>query len=698
MYQIGNHTSSLTSCLTKYALFASIIFFSLNQMRGQENKSGKIAAKVANLKKQESFSKKDTVYLNLLNDWASSERYYHSDSLLYLSKKVIAYSKTAGYSKGEIQGLVNLGHYYSDKGDRKESILHYTKALELANTTGIEKLILVSQRFLAREYRYNADYANALNGFLKCIELAEKLKDYKISAIVNMDIASLYVSQKDYVQALNYYKKVKKFNEIDGDEIPYAQTSSNMASIYAEIGELDYAMFHVNSSITIFEKHHVTDWLAYAFEIKGKIYLKQKKYKWSLFWYNQCELLHENLNDERSKIDLLNGMALAHLGMEHDSLSGQYALQALELSKKISVQQGMLESSQTLYKLSKNKKDYESALRYHELYQQLSDTLSKDENQHSLTLLKTNLLHDEQKRELITSTEKQLAKQQNYVYAALAILLLFIAVTFLVKRNEKIQKRLNEELKTTTEGLIEHEKELKEINHTKDKLFSIVAHDLRGPIGAFQGLLNLYKQGEIEKDEFIDFIPKLGNDIDHISFTLNNLLSWGQNQMNGLVTNPEVIALDELVARNINLHSETALNKSIKLTSNLSRKTLAWTDGDQIDLVIRNLISNAIKFTPNNGMIRVTSREKNNYWEISIKDTGIGMDRKALSQIFNENENHTTYGTNNEKGTGLGLSLCKEMVEKNNGTIWADSNVNQGTTIYFTVPKAKFEKRLKKTA
>ncbi|MDB4293117.1 tetratricopeptide repeat-containing sensor histidine kinase [Maribacter sp.] len=698
MSQIGINTTEPTSYFTKYALFALIAFFSFFQIRGQEHKSTLLLAEISSLTKQKGFSKKDTVYLKLLNDLAGSHRYYNSDSLLSLSKQAIAYSKTAEYPEGEIMGLMNLGNYFSDSGSSKDGILNYNKALDLSKSIESEKYILIAQRLLAGEYAYKGDYANALNGYLEAIERAEKLEDYKMLSIVNEEIAGLYVSQKDYEQALEYYKKVKKFNEKIGDEVLYAESASNMASLYADMGELDYAMFNANSSITIFEKHRLTDWLAYAYEVKGKTYLKQKKYKWAMFWYNQSELLHENLEDERGEIDLLNGIAEANLGLENDSLAQQYALKALEFSDKIKVKEGKRKAVKTLYKISKNRDDYKSSLAYHEIYQQLSDTLSLIENQKSLTLLKTNLQHDEQKNALISDNEKQLAKQRNYVNAALAILLLFIAVTFLVKRNEKLQKRLNEELKTKTEGLIEQEKELKEINETKDKLFSIVAHDLRGPIGAFQGLLNLYKQGEIEKDEFIDFIPKLGNDIDHISFTLNNLLSWGQNQMNGLVTKPEIVSLDKLVASNINLHSETALNKSIKLASSLPRKTLAWTDGDQIDIVIRNLISNAIKFTPVNGMVTVTSREKNDHWEISIKDTGIGMERETLNDIFSDKNNHSTYGTNNEKGTGLGLSLCKEMVEKNNGAIWADSIVNQGTTFYFTVPKAKYEKKYKKTA
>ncbi len=696
MSQIVNNNNNFFNNITRCVLVYAITFLCLSHVNGQDHKSDALLKEINGLTAQKDFSKKDTVYLNRLNRLAGLQRFYTSDSLLLLSKQAIAYSMTAGYVEGEIEGLLNLGDYHSDKGDIKNAIINYEKALKLAETVENDGLILRAQNLLAGEYAYSGDYANALKSYLEGIQRAENVQDHRMLSIINENIASLYVSQKDYEQALEYYKKVKKLNEEIGDEISYAESASNMASLYAEMGELDYAMFNVNSSITIFEKHRVMAWLAYAYEVKGKTYLKQNKYKWAMFWYNQSEMLHENLEDKRGEIDLLNGIAKAYHGLKKDSISQEYALKAFQLADEIRVNKGKQESAKTLYMISKNKADHQSALAYHEIYQQLSDTLSHIENQKSLTLLKTNLQHDKQKRVLILENEKQLAKQRNYVNAAVAILLLFIAVTFLVKRNEKMQKKLNEELKAKTEGLVEQERELKEINETKDKLFSIVAHDLRGPIGAFQGLLNLFKQGEIGKDEFMDFIPKLGNDIDHISFTLNNLLSWGQNQMNGLVTKPQIISLDNLVAENINLLSETATSKSIKLVSSLSRKTLAWSDGNQIDIVIRNLISNAIKFTPTNGMVTVSSREKNDQWEISVRDTGIGMDKHTLDNIFCDKSNHTTYGTNNEKGTGLGLSLCKEMVEKNNGTIWADSIVNRGTTFYFTVPKAKYERRFKK--
>jgi len=149
------------------------------------------------------------------------------------------------------------------------------------------------------------------------------------------------------------------------------------------------------------------------------------------------------------------------------------------------------------------------------------------------------------------------------------------------------------------------------------------------------------------------------------------------------------VALETVVKENIDLLSEVAKNKSIRLINHLEAKTLTWSDSNQIDIVIRNLISNAVKFTPENGMVTITAIEKKDQWQVSIRDTGIGMNQDTIDKIFSDNSTLTTYGTNNEKGTGLGLSLCKEMIEKNNGKIWVESLLRKGSTFHFILPKAK---------
>lgn len=676
--------------IKKYIFLFSIALLVTNLSHSQHRVADSLKAELVELKIQANFQHQDTIYINLLNAIGKKLRFYQPDSLLMFSKEALDISNRTDYTQGKIQALLSIGNYYSDKGKQKESISNYREAYVLAKEIANVNFTLHTQNALAGEYEYKGEFALALNEYLEAMETAKSSGKIEMQSILNENIALLYAGQKDFDQALAYFKNVKKLNEEIDDEIHKAISLSNMASIYADTKNLEYAMFNINASISVFEKNQIWDWLAYSYEIKGKTYLHQEKYEWALFWYNQSKAIHDKkVNDERAEIDLFHGLAEANLGMGKDSLSEKYALVGFNLAQRLNIKEGIKKHSKILYQIHKNNEAYVKALAYHELYQELSDTIAKNESKKSLVMLKTKINHEQQKDDIIAESEKALGKQKNYIYASLALLLVLLGITVLVRRNESIQKRLNKELNSKKNDLEKQEIELRDINQAKDKLFSIIGHDLRGPIGALQGLLQLFESGEIKQKEFLNFMPKLGADISHISFTLNNLLSWGQSQMNGTITKPSRISLENLVNENINLLSETAGGKSIEMINLLSDSTFAWSDVDQIDIVIRNLMSNAIKFTQQDGSIIINAKEMSDFWEISVTDTGIGMDPETQAKIFEANANITTYGTNNEKGTGLGLSLCKEMVENNKGIIWVESILEKGTSFYFTVLKAK---------
>jgi signal transduction histidine kinase len=157
--------------------------------------------------------------------------------------------------------------------------------------------------------------------------------------------------------------------------------------------------------------------------------------------------------------------------------------------------------------------------------------------------------------------------------------------------------------------------------------------------------------------------------------------------MNGSTTRPSIVQIDGIVNENIALLSEIAESKSIQLINRIEPNCQAWSDPNQIDIIVRNLLSNALKFTPNNGKIIIGAIQKLKTCEIYIQDNGLGMSDETIGKIFQKDSTHTTYGTNDEKGTGLGLSLCKEMVEKNKGKIWVHSALGKGSSFYFTVPR-----------
>ena len=637
---------------------------------------------------------KDTTYINRLINMASELRYHHTDSVAILAYKTLQLSEKIGYEKGEINAHILLGAYHSDKGRSEEAIKALQHAQELANKGGFTALEAKTLNDQANEWGYLGRYAQSLKTYLEGIELAKVDDNKPMLSILYENVANVYADQKDYDEALEYYKLVKKINEELADPIFMAETNSNLASVYADMGELEYAMFHVNKSISTFEKEAILEWLAYAYEIKGKTYLKEGDFKWALYWYSQGELLQKKLHDDRGKIDLFNGIAEAYLGQEQDSLSEDYALRSMALAERIKYKDGQLKCAELLYRINKNNEDLLCALEYHEMYQSLFDTLSKNKSRMSMELLKTKTDYERQKEILIADNDKALAKQRRYINLTLFIIFVIGLIAFLMFRSRKIHQQLNVELNAQKDILEEREIQLKENSATKTKLFSIIGHDLRGPIGALQGLLNMFAQGDMSKDEFLDLIPKLRNDIEHISFTLNNLLSWGHTQMNGAITKPGLLMLETIVDDNLNLLSEQAAAKSIRMISNLSGNTHSWADENQIDIVLRNLISNAIKFTPDSGMITIGAKEFDKHWEISVRDTGVGMTEEVRDQLFSRNTHASTNGTHNEKGTGLGLSLCKEMIEKNQGRIWVESTPRKGSCFYFTLPKAtkKFRK------
>ncbi|WP_405415061.1 ATP-binding protein [Maribacter sp. Asnod1-A12] len=666
-----------------------VIFFILGiqTLKAQVSKREKLMGELEDIKKSSNFNSKDTLYIHKLINLSYEYRFHNLDSLITLSKQSLELSKKAIYINGEISSYHAIGGYYSDKGKIDQAISYFTKAYNLAKKHQNHFLKVRTLNDLAKEYGYKGDYALSLKWYLAAIEIAEQNNFKNSVSIINDNIAHLYLEQKDYNQAMVFFKKSKAIHEEIGNPVYMAETLSNIASTYADMNELDYAMYNINSSISVFEKERILEWLAFSYEIKGKIYLKKNKNTWALYWYKQSELLHKEIEDDRGKVDLLNGMTEAYLNLKKDSIAEVYALNAFNLSKKIGLRSGIKNSAFQLFEIHKNKNEFEKSLWYHELYQVTYESLTLTGNEKALNMLKTKMEYDQQKQQLIIDNEKALAKQKIYIYVFIVILFIFSIIVFIIHRNQQEQKKLNLELRNKKADLEEKQAYLNELNQTKNKLFSIIGHDLRGPIGAFQGLLKLFKEGEMSKDEFLNFVPKLKVDIDTISFTLNNLLSWGQTQMNGSITKQTVTNLDSIVEENMSLLSEIAEAKSITLINRIEPNCQIWSDPNQIDIIIRNLLSNALKFTPNNGQIIIGAIQKIKTCEIYVKDNGMGMSEEVIGKLFKKDSNHTTYGTNHEKGTGLGLSLCKEMVEKNNGKIWVHSAVGKGSSFYFTIPR-----------
>lgn len=228
--------------------------------------------------------------------------------------------------------------------------------------------------------------------------------------------------------------------------------------------------------------------------------------------------------------------------------------------------------------------------------------------------------------------------------------------------------------------------ELKELNATKDKFFSIIAHDLKNPFNALIGfsemLLTYHEIKDAEQREIIELIHGTSKQ----TFTLlENLLIWARSQSGRLTYQPENISLNDLVIQNYNLLKNAAMQKNIHINIHQTHAKI-YADTNMVNTVIRNLISNAIKFTPNNGNIEVINNLTGQFVYVSVKDSGVGISPEDINKLFRIDVNYSKPGTNEEQGTGLGLLLCKDFIEKNGGKIFVESEENKGSTFTFTLP------------
>lgn len=251
-----------------------------------------------------------------------------------------------------------------------------------------------------------------------------------------------------------------------------------------------------------------------------------------------------------------------------------------------------------------------------------------------------------------------------------------------LKKAKKTISLQNKELET-------HREQLKDLNASKDKFFSIIAHDLRNPIAGFLNLTEILSSNfeifsESESKKFIDVMNQASIQLYNL---LENLLQWSKSQTNSISHKPKYISVKKMAENTIDTLMVNIENKNLKINFNINEKLVAFVDENMITTVIRNLISNAIKFSHPDGKITLRGIQKDDLIELSVIDNGIGIKKEDQEKLFRIDQNVTTIGTSKERGTGLGLILCKEFVEKNNGKIWMESDLNKGSTFMFTIPR-----------
>ena len=627
---------------------------------------------MASYEKLPGFSKKDTNYIKVLYELSRSYIYQIPDSTRSISEQVLKLSEQANFKSGIARGKIGLGLYHIIKGEFEQGFTYADEAIEKAKTSNADTLLLQCFNTKAMGQFMRGNYPQA---YLECKtgeRLAKKVGNREMQVFFTMNLATCFAILKDHEQALPYYQKALQIVNESNDEDQRAQIESNMGYMYLHSGDYQKAREYSQRAIKILNREKYQAWESFAWATLGEVAIREKKYDQALEYFSRSEALLTPIQDMQRKAETYQGIADTYYWKKEPEKSLEYAQMAENISKTINYHVGIVKSSELLHRLFEAKNKPQEALQYLSLARHLSDSILESENKTKFLMLEAQAKFDREMKLLDLENEKKLAKQKTITYISIILFLALLIIAFLIRKNAINQEKAN--------------LSLQELNNTKDKLFSIIGHDLKSPIATLQELLELYTSREISEKDIAQLAPKLKENVDHSSFTLNNLLYWAKTQMTGVKPNTKSIKVEKAISSACLLFQSKIEAKNIKIHCTICSELHVMVDPIHLDIVLRNIISNAIKFTPKKGEIYFSSNENTGIGEIAICDSGIGMSKTIINDIISSRYIEPSSGTDKEKGTGLGLQISNELIKINKGSLTIESEINKGSCLRILLP------------
>lgn len=646
----------------------------------QEENPGNLKSKIKKLRDAKNFTQENIEYIDLLIDLGNALKYSTTDTVKLIAVETLELSTAIHYEKGRLESLLNYGYYELFTGNPDKAIYYYEQSLQGALTHKFQDLSIKAYNGIAQAHFIKAEYPDSYIHFLKSLEIAEEIDDLEMVIKMNANLGTMFSLLQDYEEALKFYEIAQtKFSE-QTTTISKVSVLVNLGYLYCKIKEPERALDYLDKSIVLLQNVDASKILAFAYLTTAEVYNQTEHYEKALEILDKARAIYETVNDKKGEADMYYYSGIAHLNLhEIEKAEGEF-LESMAMYRSFSLKTGLEKSYRALYKINKEKGLTAEALSHLELAQKYSDSVDKEKKKRNISMLNAKLSFEKSKADLAEHNQTALDRQEKYIQWTTIGLICALIISLLVFRANNTKKRLNQELVSQTAVLSKKQEELNKINTNQDKLFSIVGHDLRGPIVSLKQLLGLALEKDTEIQHFYRFGPKLRKDVDHIYFTLDNLLNWGLSQMQGNLLNPTEINIAEEFLEAESFFRDALDLKGLQIKQMIPQGLSIKVDANHFTLILRNLLSNAIKFTPENGFLYVTAYQNSQTIVISLKDQGVGMTKEVLGKIFKTEEHFTTFGTNNEPGTGLGLILCKEMIEKNKGHIMVTSELGKGST------------------
>ena len=553
-------------------------------------------------------------------------------------------------------------------------------------------------------YFYKVDFVNSLDYFIQCKKLFIKLDNKSGIAAALNSISLIYREQGFMKKSLEMDLEILRMQFEIGDTIEIAASLNNVAVSYQDLGDYKRALYYYKKAIRYVNKLKNKKSLDLYYNNIGNIYMLEDNLDSALFYFNISYKISKKANDKQMICNSLAYFGEYYSKKKDFRKSVSYYEKSIKIAHEIGIVYEISDVAKKLHVAYSKVGNYENAYETLLIAKTLADSANNRETMKKLTEIEASIKFKkenelnmliQEKKDIQSKLELSKEKQLRNIALIIGITFIVLALVFFInsRRKTKYNNKLIEqkaEIISQKEEIETQRDNIKELNNTKDKFFTIIAHDLRNPISGIFKLSETISNGydDFDKEEIKYYLTLIHKSTQQTYELLENLLHWAMMQTSSIKTNPSNFELENIIKENIDLLSNNAIHKNISITSNLEKGITVYADKEMMTTTIRNLLNNAIKFSNTNGVIHISAITNNNFCKVSITDDGIGISKEEQKLLFDHNSTKKI-GNSKEKGTGLGLILCKEFVEFNNGTIGLESKPNIGTTFLITVPLQK---------
>lgn len=557
--------------------------------------------------------------------------------------------------------LNHIGLLHNNKAEYDLALAYYFEALGIAQTNSHQDQLGYAYHSIAEVYRKDKKKVNQAIIFVnKALQIFKQGNFPDGVAFCHLTLGRIDAGRKAYQSAKkNYAIALKIWKELNNENL--------IANVYFDM---------------------------------SRFYKEQKDYEQAYTYLYRANLTFNKLNNIRGLLLVLNQLADINL-LQSQPDSAIIKLQhGLSVAKNSGITELIEEFYTHLASIYAFQENYQQAYLYEKILNHFKDSIKQIER--NTQIVETETKYDvANKVKAIQTLQQQNEEKQDMLYLLGIVLLGMIVIGIFLYKNIRQKHQANRELifqkehikmqnnqlaRLNEEILLQKEEQIK-LNAFKNKLFSIISHDLRNPLASLKGAILLFKTHLLTASEQDNLIDKLSNDLQSTSYLLDNLLNWTRSQMQGLKISSQMVVLYELVQENIELLTSQAQLKNIHLENQIPKNITAFADVEMVKILIRNLLHNAVKYSFPKGVVLISAyvSEEKQYVIVYVKDNGRGMSKEEMSKLFGSTH-FSKHGTANEKGSGLGLLLSKEFVEKNGGELWVESVENGGSIFSFSLP------------